>query len=173
MYYIQALYSYREDNADGELKVVLLTTFFCMLLLCIHVLILEVSWIKKRTSHGFEGFFSAQLPLIKPIYTDTQKANKQQRNDSGFSIQRFYICPLKTQIQSVHEQIVNLLMYYIITGILTLFLCAYVGTMITLRIQLIATAPEVDLSLDNPTEFNKVCVVNTPIAPPKKCYKDQ
>ena len=42
------LTSYREDNADGKLKVVLLTPFFCMLLLCIRVLILEVSWIKKK-----------------------------------------------------------------------------------------------------------------------------
>lgn len=39
----------------------------------------------------------------------------------------------------------------------------------TLRIQLIATAPEVALLFEIPTEFKRVCVVKTPIAPPKKC----
>lgn len=41
----------------------------------------------------------------------------------------------------------------------------------TLRIQLIATAPGADRFLETPTEFKSVCVVKTPIAPPKKCYR--
>ncbi|KAK6777230.1 hypothetical protein RDI58_023947 [Solanum bulbocastanum] len=32
-------------------------------------------------------------------------------------------------------------------------------------------APGVVLCLETPTEFKSVCVVKTPIAPPKKCYK--
>lgn len=40
----------------------------------------------------------------------------------------------------------------------------------TLRIQLMATAPGVALFLETPTELRRVCVVKTPIAPPKKCY---
>lgn len=52
--------------------------------------------------------------------------------------------------------------------------CAYAAGiwwlfMFTLRIQLMATAPGVALFLDTPTEVNSVCVVKTPIAPPKKC----
>lgn len=42
----------------------------------------------------------------------------------------------------------------------------------TLRIQLIATAPGVALFLDTPTEVSNVCVVKTPMAPPKKCYRE-
>lgn len=41
----------------------------------------------------------------------------------------------------------------------------------TLRIQLIATAAGVALFLETPTELKRVCVVKTPIAPPKKCYQ--
>lgn len=44
--------------------------------------------------------------------------------------------------------------------------------MCTLRIQLIATAPGADRFLETPTEFRSVCVVKTPIAPPKKCYNE-
>lgn len=40
----------------------------------------------------------------------------------------------------------------------------------TLRIQLIAMAPGVTLLWETPTELSKVLVVNTPIAPPKKCW---
>lgn len=36
-----------------------------------------------------------------------------------------------------------------------------------------AMAPGVALCLETPTEFKSVCVVKTPIAPPKKCYKWQ
>ena len=42
-------------------------------------------------------------------------------------------------------------------------------TSFTLSIQLIATAPDVALLCETPTEFNKALVVNTLIAPPKKC----
>jgi len=40
---------------------------------------------------------------------------------------------------------------------------------VTLRIQLMATAPGVALFLETPTELKRVWVVKTPIAPPKKC----
>lgn len=39
----------------------------------------------------------------------------------------------------------------------------------TLRIQLIATAPGAEVFLETPSELRSVCVVKTPIAPPKKC----
>lgn len=39
-----------------------------------------------------------------------------------------------------------------------------------MRIQLIATAPGAAVFLAIPTELKRVCVVKTPIAPPKKCY---
>jgi hypothetical protein len=42
------------------------------------------------------------------------------------------------------------------------------GTL-ALSIQLIATAPGTALLWETPTEFRRVLVVNTPIAPPKKC----
>lgn len=45
--------------------------------------------------------------------------------------------------------------------------------MCTLRIQLIATAPGAALFLDTPSELRRVCVVKTPMAPPKKCYKEK
>lgn len=41
---------------------------------------------------------------------------------------------------------------------------------ITFIIQLIATAPGIAWLLETPTECKSACVVNTPIAPPKKCY---
>jgi hypothetical protein len=43
------------------------------------------------------------------------------------------------------------------------------GTL-ALSIQLIATAPGTALLWETPTEFRRVLVVNTPIAPPKKCF---
>lgn len=46
-------------------------------------------------------------------------------------------------------------------------------TDLTLRIQLIAIAPGRDLLCATPTEFKRVRVVKTLIAPPKKCYNKQ
>jgi len=40
---------------------------------------------------------------------------------------------------------------------------------LALSIQLIATAPGTALLWATPTEFRRLLVVNTPIAPPKKC----
>lgn len=57
--------------------------------------------------------------------------------------------------------------------ILNCLIKALKGIGSTLRIQLMATAPGVTLFLETPTELRRVCVVKTPIAPPKKCYNWQ